>query len=70
MAEETKTRSAAERVESLVRIAQEQGLPRPVAEQIVEEALAKNDDPEKLEDAVRETARIEKEDRDLNTGKA
>lgn len=70
MAEETKTRSEAERVESLVRIAQEQGLPRPVAEQIVEEALAKNDDPEKLEDAVRETARIEKEDRDLNTGKA
>jgi hypothetical protein len=59
-----------ERVESLVKTAQEQGLPRPVAEQIVEEAMAKNDDPRKLEEAVREAARIEKEDRDLNTGKA
>jgi hypothetical protein len=40
-----------------------------VAEQIVEEAMAEDVAPDRLGEVVEETARIEKEDRDLNTGK-
>lgn len=58
-----------ERAEALVRTAMDQGLPRPVAEQIVEETMAGNSAPDKLEGAVSEIAKIEKADRDLSTGK-
>ena len=68
MAKTHERQDAKERDEALVKVAESQGLPRPVAERIVDEVMAKGVAPEKLKEAVEETARIEVEDRKLATG--
>jgi hypothetical protein len=57
-----------ERVESLVQSAESQGLPRPVAQEIVDDAISEGIVPEKLKEVIKETAKIEKEDRELAAG--
>ena len=68
MAKTDKAQQQRERVESLVKDAESQGLPRPVAEDIVDEVIAEGVVDEKQKEVVEETARIEQEDRKLATG--
>ena len=50
-----------------MKVAESQGLPRPVAEEIVDEAISEGVAPEKLKEVVEETAKVEQEDRKLAT---
>jgi hypothetical protein len=51
-----------------VKNAESQGLPKPVAQRIVDDAISAGAAPEKLKEVVEETAKIEKEDGKLATG--
>jgi hypothetical protein len=68
MAKTNESQQETERVESLVKTAEGQGVPRPVAQEIVDDAISEGVAPEKLKEVVEETAEIEREDRKLATG--
>jgi hypothetical protein len=68
MAKTKEDQQETERVESLVQSAENQGLPRPVAQEIVDDAISEGIVPEKLKEVIKETAKIEKEDRELAAG--
>ncbi len=48
--------------DSLVKDAESQGVPRPVAEEIVDEVIAEGVTPEKRKEIVEESVQIEKEE--------
>jgi hypothetical protein len=68
MAKTKEDQQETERVESLVQSAESQGLPKPLAQEIVDDAISEGIVPEKLKEVVEETAKIEKEDRELAAG--
>lgn len=68
MAKTKEDQQETERAESLVQSAENQGLPRPVAQEIVDDAISEGIVPEKLKEVIKETAKIEKEDRELAAG--
>jgi hypothetical protein len=52
-----------------VKDAQSQGLPRPVAQEVVDDAISEDVAPEKLKEVVEEAAKVEQEDRKLAAGR-
>jgi hypothetical protein len=68
MAKTNESQQETERVESLVKNAESQGVPRPVAEAIVDDAISEGVAPEKLKEVVEEAAEIEREDRKSAAG--
>lgn len=67
MAKTNDRQQETDRRESLVKVAESQGVPRPLAEEIVNEAISEGVAPKKLKEVVEETAKVEREDQKLAT---
>jgi hypothetical protein len=55
--------------ESLVKDAESQGVPRPVAEEIVDEVIEEDVAPEKQKEVIEESVQIENEDQTPTGGR-